>query len=276
MTVRLDESETIPEYMGWLRMEGVGADVQQFANLFWAHLMGDMTLAEFRSRRDWDAMVSSTVQDCIETDLRALNKGYSSPEELYRHRVRQEQITAKRHATMSGRAFRPPRDSQRSKVYAAEEFLRSEGRRFSSLDEIQQYVDKLVGSAWWGRRSNVRSIKVHPQRSNASAMAHPSRRTIHMPEWAWCESIVLHEVAHVWTERAAAPEAIPSHGREFARNLLELVGRQMGADCRRRLKASFVEHKVKHSLPRRPMTEEQRQAAAERLGQARIAAKAMA
>lgn len=164
-----------------------------------------------------------------------------------------------------------PRDSQFSKYFAAEEevFDYAGGRQFESIAEIQVYVTKLVRSAWWKRRYPAGPILVQAKHHGA-ATASSYFSTISLPRWAWYEAVVLHEVCHIATDRAYS-RYIPAHGRHFAKTYLDLIGHKLGIEYRRALKAAFVKHRVKHSLPRKPMSEEQRKAAAERLAQVRAA-----
>jgi putative metallohydrolase (TIGR04338 family) len=188
-----------------------------------------------------------------------------------KRRTEERVATMRRHKELG---ITPPRDSQRAKVYAAERTIRPLGRSFSSIEEIQGYVDRLVGSAWFRRRWGKRRITVERGRAGSSAMAVSGPSVIQMPEWSWCEPVVLHEVAHLCTDRQHTEgfQRVAAHGREYAAILLILVRRQMGDDAWRMLKLSFVKYKVKHTAKRsRAMTDEQREAAVERLALARAA-----
>ena len=169
------------------------------------------------------------------------------------------------------------RDVQRSKLYAAEKAVRDTipERKFdpSNLDAVQAYVDKLQRSAWFKRRWQHRPrIVVGHARGNACASAWGSRLIL-LPrdkQWAWCEIVILHEVAHCLTNWHPDGGA---HGRDFARTFLELVRHQCGDEAWRMLRDSFRDHKVKWHR-RREVSEEQKQAGAERLAQYRAANKA--
>lgn len=212
--------------------------------------------------------VGERIQDILESDVQALRWGYK-PYHYARHRRRVERRVESRKANESYRITRP-RDSQRQKVYDAEnEAIRHTGRSFGSIEEIQSYVDRLVGSAWWGRRYSDRRIVVQ-SKHHGTATANYTGSRINLPRWAWTEDVVLHEIAHIATNRQWGTQ-IPAHGRHFAKVYLELVRHKMGKDAGARLKAAFAKHKVKHSLPRKPMTDEQREAAAARLAAVREA-----
>lgn len=184
---------------------------------------------------------------------------------LKRKRAAEKRVETMRYRQASGKV----RDSQRSKVYEAQDCLKLKGVQFTSIEEMQTYTDKLTNSAWWKRRYPGRRFIIEPQRSNCSAMARGDGYTISMPKWAWNEMILLHEIAHHAKDRMYGHRGSAPHGREFAKTFLELVRHKMGDECWWLLKESFRKHKVKHTLARKPMSEEQRAAASERLALAR-------
>lgn len=190
---------------------------------------------------------------------------------LYASLVIKRQLAAQRRVdTMRQRkASGKVRDSQRQKLYDAQDCLTHQGRQFTSIEEMQIYADKLTNSAWWKRRYPGRRIIIEPQRNNCSALARGDGYTISMPKWAWNEMILLHEIAHHAKDRRYGHRGTAAHGREFAKTMLELVRHKMGDECWWLLKESFRKHKVKHTLPRKPMSEEQRAAASERLAASR-------
>lgn len=170
-----------------------------------------------------------------------------------------------------------PVDSQRSKVYKAERraflpfesaFGANDMRRWKTVGEMQSYVDRLLASAWWKRRwPTVTKIVVKDGRGRRKAGS--AGGSILMPLWARKEWVILHEIAHEVVGRTIGHRNVAAHGREFCQVYLELVGHMMGDDARKALKDEFQAHKVKHTKARKPMSEEQRAAAAERLTAAR-------
>lgn len=137
----------------------------------------------------------------------------------------------------------PPRDNQRSKVYRAERRV-SKGVQFSTVSEMQGYVDQLCASRWWHNRfPDVQDITVKDGRGRRNAAGWNGRcgtGYVAMPRWSRCERVLFHEVAHVVT-----PGCYAWHGREFVRNFLALVDRWMGKEVARLLRESFSEYKVK-------------------------------
>lgn len=157
------------------------------------------------------------------------------------------------------------RDSQRSKVYKAE---RACGyfhtRRIEVVSDIQAWLDKITGSAWYKKYKLVRTdgenrglpfgkysqpyfrnpnIKVLDGRGRRSACA--TNGWMKLPKWSRTKLIILHEMAHaIQIER-------PGHGRQFCMIYLDLVKRWIGIECYRALRASFRKHKVKVGVKRR-------------------------
>ncbi|TRW87825.1 TIGR04338 family metallohydrolase [Mycolicibacterium sp. 018/SC-01/001] len=146
------------------------------------------------------------------------------------------------------------RDTQRAKVYAAEQFVRTmfdraaerstrvvdffgtqltlpPEARFASVESVQAYVDDVlalpsVRAAW----PDAGALRVRPRRGATAAhvergegtaiMAVPEDRT----RWALRELVVLHEIAHHLCD------AEPAHGPEFVETLRELTAAVMGPE----------------------------------------------
>ena len=161
------------------------------------------------------------------------------------------------------------RDTQRSKVYAAEEFVRTlfdragehgnrvvdffgaqltlppEGR-FASTESVQRYVDDVLEMAvvrerWPGRgplavRARRGVTAAHYERADDGAgIAVPEGRTT----WALRELVVLHEIAH---HLCAAG---PPHGPEFIATFCELAGAVMGPEVAHVLRVVYAKEGVR-------------------------------
>ncbi|OHW64747.1 TIGR04338 family metallohydrolase [Mycobacterium avium] len=164
----------------------------------------------------------------------------------------------------------PPRDSQRSRVYAAEEFVRTlfdraaehgspaveffgtrltlppEGR-FGSVPSVQRYVDQVLAlPAVRQRWPDVPPLRVRPRRAataahyenrdGAGVIAVPDRDTA---EWALRELVVLHEVAHHLCR------AGPPHGPEFVATICELTELVMGPEVGHVLRVVYAKEGVR-------------------------------
>ncbi|MEM6105351.1 TIGR04338 family metallohydrolase [Mycobacterium sp. 050272] len=164
----------------------------------------------------------------------------------------------------------PQRDTQRAKVYAAEEFVRTlfdraaEHRsstveffgtqltlppeaRFGSVASVQRYVDQVLAlPAVRERWPEVAPLRVRARRAATAAhyenyedtgiIAVPDRRTA---DWALRELVVLHEVAHHLCQ------AQPAHGPEFVDTLCSLTALVMGPELGHVLRVVYAKEGVK-------------------------------
>lgn len=173
-------------------------------------------------------------------------------------------------------------DSQRSKVYKAEDASKVRGQQFASMDEVTAYVRDLcrdpkfkayaprVAAATYefhngggARRATCTTWGI-----GAGRMGRPYVRLM-FPKWSRYEEVVLHEMAHAVSDERHGHSAA-AHGRGFTESLLWLVRLRMGAAAEASLKAAFTEGKVKFR-PKREMTPAQLEAA--RRGLAAMAAR---
>ena len=163
------------------------------------------------------------------------------------------------------------RDSQRSRVYAAEEFVRTlfdragqhrsrsidffgtrltlppEGR-FGSIESVQRYVDDVLAlPAVTSRWTSPGPLTVRPRR--AAAAAHYENRggtaVVAVPDhdtadWAMRELVVLHEVAHHLDDSAGA-----SHGPGFVATFCELAALVMGPEVGHVLRVVYAKEGVR-------------------------------
>ncbi|HEX2400032.1 MAG TPA: TIGR04338 family metallohydrolase [Mycobacterium sp.] len=155
-----------------------------------------------------------------------------------------------------------PRDTQRAKVYAAEEFVRTlfdraaehgnnvveffgtqltlppEGR-FATVTAVQRYVDEVLAHVGADRPLTVRARRgvtaAHYERSDDGAtIAVPDHRST----WALRELVVLHEIAHHLSE------AEPPHGPEFVGAFCELAEAVMGPEVAHVLRVVYAKEGV--------------------------------
>ncbi|MGA3254627.1 MAG: TIGR04338 family metallohydrolase [Mycobacterium sp.] len=162
------------------------------------------------------------------------------------------------------------RDSQRAKVYAAEEFVRTlfdraaehgsptvqffgaqltlppEGR-FGSVASVQRYIDDVLAlpavRQHWPELPPVRvrarraaTAAHYENRGGAGVIAVPDRDTA---DWAMRELVVLHEVAH-----HLCP-AQPSHGPEFVATLCTLAELVMAPEVGHVLRVVYAKEGVR-------------------------------
>jgi putative metallohydrolase (TIGR04338 family) len=155
------------------------------------------------------------------------------------------------------------RDTQRARVYAAEEFVRTlfdraaehgnrvvdffgaqltlppEGR-FATAASVQRYVDDVLAHVGADRALTVRprrgATAAHYERSDEGAtIAVPDRRST----WALRELVVLHEIAHHLSD------AEPPHGPEFVATFCELAQAVMGPEVAHVLRVVYAKEGVR-------------------------------
>ncbi len=162
------------------------------------------------------------------------------------------------------------RDSQRSKVYAAEEFVRTlfdraaehgstsveffgtqltlpPEARFGSLAAVQRYVDDVLALPALRRQwPKVAPLRVRARR--ASTAAHYENRNgagvIAVPDlatadWAMRELVVLHEIAHHLCD------VQPPHGSEYVATLCTLAELVMGPEAGHVLRVVYAKEGVR-------------------------------
>lgn len=162
-----------------------------------------------------------------------------------------------------------PRDSQRAKVYAAEEFVRTvfdraaahgnraidffgtnvtlppEGR-FATVDAVQRYVDDVLAHPTVRTRwPALGHVTVRGRRGMTAAHYEwtPEQAVIAVPDretnWALRELVVLHELAH------HVAQADPPHGPEFVATFCELASAVMGAEVGYVLRVVYAKEGVR-------------------------------
>jgi putative metallohydrolase (TIGR04338 family) len=163
-----------------------------------------------------------------------------------------------------------PRDSQRAKVYAAEEFVRTlfdraaehgsgsvdffgtqltlpPEARFGSVTAVQRYVDEVLALPAVRRQwSTVDPLTVRARR--AATAAHYENRDgagiiavpdLNTADWAMRELVVLHEIAHHLCE------ARPPHGPQYVATMCTLAELVMGPELGHVLRVVYAKEGVR-------------------------------
>jgi putative metallohydrolase (TIGR04338 family) len=156
-----------------------------------------------------------------------------------------------------------PRDTQRAKVYAAEEFVRTmfdraaehgnssveffgtkltlpPEARFASVPAVQRYVDEVLTHVGVDRPLTVRARRgvtaAHYEHwDDGATIAVPEQRT----SWALRELVVLHEIAHHLSN------AEPPHGPEFVATFCDLADAVMGPEVGHVLRVVYAKEGVR-------------------------------
>lgn len=136
-----------------------------------------------------------------------------------------------------------PDDRFRLAVYVAEdEALPDGGRRFRRFAELEEWVRSVVGDPWWEETFPHAPVEVdvlRRSRSSTFSAAHVDRRedaaVIWIRDGSWSAVTVVHELAHVATERPTV-----GHGPEFVGALLALWRRHLGVHAYSALRSALA------------------------------------
>ncbi|MEV6556737.1 TIGR04338 family metallohydrolase [Nocardia sp. NPDC051756] len=160
------------------------------------------------------------------------------------------------------------RDTQRAKVYDAEQLVRGMfdradehgsrtvelygshltlpiERRFASVESVQNYADKVLALNWvrgqWDRAGTA--VRVRSRAGTAAAHYEAEDAVLAVPlhtgsrAWALRELVILHELAHHLESNVGA---VAPHGPEFCTRYLELVDGIIGPEAALVLRATML------------------------------------
>lgn len=160
------------------------------------------------------------------------------------------------------------RDTQRSRVYAAEQFVRTlfdraaqhnsrtieffgasitlpPEARFASVESIQRYVDEVLALPAVAEIGNPAGMVTVRARRSATAAHYEQGGVIAVPnrltgDWAMRELVVLHELAHHFCD----PDA-PAHGPGFVATFCGLAAAVMGPEAGHVLRVVYTKEGVR-------------------------------
>lgn len=172
------------------------------------------------------------------------------------------------------------RDSQRSKVYAAEQEWRAWFRDnypqhwiSNDMGSSIKFVDKVLASKWFQSLADkldrrMVTVEVLDGRGRRSAASYSWRNAITVPTNMRNKPVLLHELTHQLLRR----HKVAAHGPEFAALMLRMVQHFLGKDAASYLRQNYRKHRVRTRAKRtRILTDEQRAALRSRLEAARAA-----
>jgi len=153
-------------------------------------------------------------------------------------------------------ARRRPPESQRKRVYAAENQIKAHLRDpLATVAEMQRYVDEILRSRflqdYFGSRMLTPITVIGARRWNQrwpNACCFLSE--ISMPTGSRSKFVVIHEVCHILTDRLFGQRMSEGHGPEFATFELMLVNHFLGAEDCQDLLGAFASCSVAHSYGR--------------------------
>lgn len=150
-----------------------------------------------------------------------------------------------RHAPRQRVGGARPRDSQRTRLYAAERAAFEPTVHHAPItvhggvEDVQRWLDeKVLGTRWFRSRWGAKNVRIV-----AGKGCHARYQgNITLARWGYTPWTVLHELAHV----LASPSSVAAHGKQFAAVYLFLVQQTLGDEAAKLLRAEFVARRVKH------------------------------
>jgi putative metallohydrolase (TIGR04338 family) len=140
-----------------------------------------------------------------------------------------------------------PRDTQRSKVWRAEEEVAHSP--LPGLPACATFADRVVGSLWWAARFPDHSPAPRWRPGYGARTAFfaliDGEPTITLPRRYRTKGVVLHELAH-WV---LDDLGVANHGPTFTRLVLDLTAEFVGPERVAALAASYQQHRVKIGAP---------------------------
>ncbi|TSD99305.1 TIGR04338 family metallohydrolase [Skermania sp. ID1734] len=163
------------------------------------------------------------------------------------------------------------RDSQRARVYDADQLVRNAferadttgvrqievfgshltlpvERKFASIESVQSYVQKVLALGWiqqqWPQASVPVAVRARAGQSAAHYERTGNRAVIAVPThvgsraWALRELVVLHELAH---HLQSPDDEEAAHGPQFCGRYVELVDGVLGAEAAFLLRTTLAE-----------------------------------
>lgn len=165
------------------------------------------------------------------------------------------------------------RDTQRARVYRADNALNGIAPKLPEVHDVEVFVKRVwasrrVAAAYPGAfKSGPPSVA--DGRGARHARGGVSRIVI--PRWARNAGVVIHELSHTITRRHFGGQPA-AHGWEFCQVYLDLTLYMLGREAHDALKAAFKKEGVRWrpKKKRAPLSEEKRQELAARLAVARL------
>lgn len=143
------------------------------------------------------------------------------------------------------------RDSQRAKLYKADDILKHFAKPLPEIKNIEKYADKLFKMKRLMNKYPRASLRGRPlvKDGRGCRNATGSAGSIVIPAgWARQEDVVCHELAHCITDREFGWRTA-GHGWQFCMVYLDVVKWMMGLEAHDALKASFKKSKVRFTKP---------------------------
>ena len=74
------------------------------------------------------------------------------------------------------------------------------GKKFGTIEEVRAYAKAIVASPWWTERCSQPEVSVLSTRARRYGYSDAHQAAIFLPEWAWNEMYIIHELAHQFVD----------------------------------------------------------------------------
>ena len=148
------------------------------------------------------------------------------------------------------RKSRRPRDSQKMKVYRAENNAFADWpQRFKDVREVKEFMLSVMRNDYikeqYGMLGHVHISFGGNSRIAKHFFKGSSNHKFRLPTWSWYSPMILHELSHGYTYQNHSFNGIQGHGPEFCKTYLDLVGHFIDVGAKRKLVEEFAHNKVK-------------------------------
>ncbi len=164
-------------------------------------------------------------------------------------------------------ANRDERDSQRSKLYKADNVLKPLAKPLPDVQDVEKFADRLWKMKRLMNKYPRAAMKNRPTVKDGRGCRNAlgGAWSITIPMWARRTDVVCHELAHTITIREFGWNTA-GHGWRFCSVYLDVVKWMMGKEAHDALKASFKKDKVRFTKPtKRALSIEHRAVLSERM-----------
>lgn len=138
------------------------------------------------------------------------------------------------------------RDTQRKRLYAADDVLGKFSDRYETVEQIEAFLNRIWKSERF-KAAYPNAVWQGPPRikdGRGTRIARGGYQVVSFPLWSRNTGVILHEVAHTVSVRVHG-HRIAWHGWEFCEVYLKLVLYFMGREAHDAFKASMKQQRVR-------------------------------
>ena len=139
--------------------------------------------------------------------------------------------------------MRVNRDSQRSKVYKAENQVFSfKEEKLETMAQAQLVVNEVINSDYYKSNKGWKRVKLSDGRGSRRAFYYYDDRRVSLPKGSRMRWVIIHEMAHCLTHKTVGDDV--GHHGSFCTHYANMVSELIGVDKARELTKAFRRNKV--------------------------------